>query len=308
MVVDPASSRAQFRLQVAELASQSPLIGAWCERVAAGTAISDVALDRVTATGHALDSWVGVKKVFAATHAVLQGRDHALRQYVPTLGGQARTDGGFDDMLTGFVDDHLDEMLPLLPRMMVANDPSAGIAMWQAAAQVAPQGYALLCIGAAAGLELVADALEPSLTGRPVSRRGVDTAPIDVRDDLAARWLLGVCPPDDVQRFELTRRAIAAVVDGDIRVAAQDAVTAIESASAAVPLVVMGASVLCMLQDPTTVLDAVRHRLGVTYFVSDEAVAMHRRAGNGAGLEAHAPSDRVIRVQRYDDGEAETLA
>lgn len=273
-----------------------------CERVASGAAVSDGALGRIVGSGHSLESWVGIKKVFVATLAVLQEHPDPLRQWVPVLGGTGRVGPAFDDALTAFVDQHLPDILLLLPRMMVANDPASGIAMWRAADRFLPPEASLLCVGAAAGLELVADSLEPSLTWRPISRRGVDTAPIDVRDDLSTRWLLAVCPPDDVERFELTRRAIAAARDQHVHVDPEDAVTAIESVSATNPLVVMGASVLCMFDEPRQLIEAVQQRPGVTYLVSDEVVSVHRRSGNGNGLGDRAPGDRAILVQRWETG------
>lgn len=126
MVVDPATSRAHFRLQVAELESQSRLLGAWCERVAVGAAISDAALVRIADGGHELESWIGVKKVFVAVLAVLQAHQDPLHDRVPTLGGVGRVDHAFDQVLTRFVDENLDEIVAFLPRMMVANDPSTG--------------------------------------------------------------------------------------------------------------------------------------------------------------------------------------
>ena len=87
----------------------------------------------------------------------------------------------------------------------------------------AQRPLALFDLGASAGLNLVADALDdPWLDGqgRPlpcatspdvILRRGFDARPIDVRDDDAALWLRACVWPGDTIREERLAQAIAAM-------------------------------------------------------------------------------------------------
>jgi hypothetical protein len=113
------------------------------------------------------------------------------------------------------------------------------------------QPVALVDLGASAGLNLACDAyrveLGPWRLGPPTSsvvlrtelrgeltepvvppigwRRGLDRAPLDPRRDDDARWLLACQWPDDLERFERTRRALRlARRNGGVEVVAGDLV------------------------------------------------------------------------------------
>lgn len=301
------SLRSAVGAQAATLADMSPLLGQWTSRVAHDPALSDEIFVALAEGGFDLSSWVGVRKVFTACVTVANLHDLPLTRFVPALGGVGNCGAEFTIALKDVLNHHLGDVIALSDRMLVANDPATGIEMWSAAQAQIPAGGELLVVGAGAGLELVADGLDERLTWRPAVRSGVDLHPIDVRDELSTRWLLAVCPPDDVMRAERTRQAIDLAKERAIKIVAGDAVEHLVTHSAT-NLVVMGASVLCMFDDPARFIEAARRRSGVTWLVSQEVVSVHRRSGLGAGLENRRPGDIVTRVVHWVKGSVRIVA
>lgn len=305
MLNEAQELRSGFEREAHILREMSPLLGQWTEPVAGG-AINDSALSYFTHRGYEAASWVAVKRFFTACLTMAQLTDDAFLRYVPTFNGQPQVNEQFDQDLAELVDTNKAKICGLFPRMLVANDPLSGIQMWQAATPWVPQEASLLIVGAGAGLELVADSLAPDLNWHPRERRGVDTSPIDLNDPVSRAWLLAVCPPDDVTRADRTRHAITLARQNQIRVLKQDAVRAITQDESKT-LVIMGGSLMCMLEDPTTLIAACRARSGQTFLVSQEVVAVHRRAGLGEGLEQMTPDAASLKVVSFNDGRQHVL-
>lgn len=111
----------------------------------------------------------------------------------------------------------------LTRRSVQTNEVSRAVAWMWPAAVLAPPGapLGLLDLGASAGLNLVADALDLAWTagGAPLAvgaagairqRRGFDRAPLDVTRDEDAAWLRACIWPGERERLERLERAIAA--------------------------------------------------------------------------------------------------
>jgi hypothetical protein len=209
--------------------------------------------------------------MFASIHfLLLSGRDDAgLRAHYPNL--TARPDPADPvPALRRFCDRHADELAGLLAtRSTQTNEigrcslllPALGIV----AAEVGPLAH--LDVGTSAGLNLLLDryhyAYEPGgpvgppstveLTcgtrGDPpipdalpavVERCGLDRCPVDVRDPEQSRWLEACVWPDQTDRFERLRAALAIARTADVEIRTGDAVTdtaALVTAAVAHPVV-----------------------------------------------------------------------
>jgi len=84
-----------------------------------------------------------------------------------------------------------------------------------------------------------------------VWRAGIDLAPVDVRDPEAAGWLEALVWPEQAERFERLRKAVAIARDDPPRVVRGDLVEALPALAAQAPrdatLVVFGVAVLSYL-------------------------------------------------------------
>jgi hypothetical protein len=178
-----------------------------------------------------------------------------------------------------FVVDEWDALAAtMLARRTQTNEPRRCATLLPVLAAL-PQPLALLEVGAAAGLclypdryayryapdrqvgsaELVLDcrvsgpAPLPTALPEVVWRAGLDLSPLDVRDDEDVRWLESLIWPEQHDRFEILRAAVAIARDDPAPVRRGDLTTDLAAACAAAPrdasLVVYHSAVLSYLDD-----------------------------------------------------------
>ena len=209
--------------------------------------------------------------LFASVHflLLLGRRDHGLRAHYPNLTPEPDSS---DPMpaLRAFCRRHRDELAELLAtRSTQTNEIGRCSVLLPALAIVAAEVGPLsqLDVGTSAGLNLLLDryhyTYEPGgqvggpssvqLTcgtrGDPpippalppiVERRGLDRCPLDVHDPAEARWLEACVWPDQTDRFERLRAAVALAREVELEILTGDAVTAtrpLVMAAAAHPVV-----------------------------------------------------------------------
>ncbi len=185
--------------------------------------------------------------VFAAVHDVLlAGADHELARHyrsVASIRGiayQPLGDRQLAELFISFCRTHHDELaVRCATRSTQTNEVGRCAAIRAALCSLrVDRPVALLDVGCSAGLNLFVDAYgyeygqvragEPAAT--PVlhcelagvlpplelpavaSRVGLDQSPIDPSDPIEVRWLLACLWPDDVERFERFRAAVAVAV------------------------------------------------------------------------------------------------
>lgn len=210
--------------------------------------------------------------LFACVHdLLLRGReDDGLRAHYPNLHDGPPPTGAPLDALRAFCRRHHDELVALLTtRTTQTNEigrcslllPAFGLL----ADEVGPLSH--LDVGTSAGLNLLLDRYQyryepggevggpspvrlvcgtrgrvpvPATMPAVVERRGLDRSPVDVRDPDQARWLEACVWPDQTDRFERLRAALAIAATTPIEIHRGDAVAdtaALVLASAAHPVV-----------------------------------------------------------------------
>lgn len=317
----------------AVMLDSSPLFSYFCTKIAEEPCDRDAALFVFFAEhGVRYDMWKGARQVLTAAMSELrEHRDHELATYVPVLDGDREPDGHGYDLFRSFLWSRHQAMATKLTRPAVLNDPLGGIRVLSLLADYLsggglsggdgrPRSLDLLNVGAAAGLELVADRLHQHAAGPLdshdpdhhnldchdiVGRRGVDISPIDPTAPDQLEWMLAFLEPEDVAArnriFEAVRLrdTLGVVVDrGD----AFDATAAMTTAPGTLP-VIFGVSFLCGVDDPGLMDEVLRGRTGDVVWIADEAVGVLRKLGYGAGLEAEAPTKRGSVLTHYRDGE-----
>jgi len=195
--------------------------------------------------------------LFASVHhLLLADPDAPLARFYPNLGGGA--DGDPVPVFLEFCATHADEIRRLIAtRLPQTNEVGRSALLVAGLAQLEAEPIALLDVGASAGLNLLLDryayadghghrlgasdvVIECAFTGaRPgasgphgvadrlpvlASRLGLDAAPVDVSDAESARWLEACVWPDQADRFERLRRAIALDAADPVEVRRGDAV------------------------------------------------------------------------------------
>lgn len=234
-----------------------PLFRSWCVAVAQETGRDDGTLTAFESRGLRFTSWKAVQSLLRATSMELRraGEDLQLVDYFPVLGGQLPADDRAFQLWRELLRDrrghlvrHLDG--PVRP----LNDPINGVRILSLLDDYLDETYAepltleLLCVGAAAGLELVADALTADvlppevvstgglraagdlpLLGRHsiVHRGGVDLEPLDPRDSATLDAMLSLLEPEEVDRQTRIRRAARLAQQQDIVVSKRDAFAAV---------------------------------------------------------------------------------
>ncbi|TWP33950.1 DUF2332 family protein [Leekyejoonella antrihumi] len=312
---EEVSHRAAFA-NAAERLEHSPLYHLLCRRVAEDRLYEEGTFAYFVREGAPLETWKDARKVLTATHSLLRergGKDY-LAEYFPVLGGHRPPDERAYQLFREFLRDRRSTIALRLGRPAVLNDPAGGTRVYALLTDYLRHAYAdpvpvdLLCVGAAAGLELVADRLDPAeglLRGHEVVRRlGVDLAPVDVARQDQLDWLLSFRLPEDVAGQVRTMRATQLLVDEGVVVDQRDAFRAAAApvTAPAVP-VVFGVSFLCSVEQPGRVHEVLRQREGDVIWISDEAAGVLTHLGLADDLEGVDPSSRVTRLMHYREGE-----
>lgn len=293
-----------------------PLYRRWCALAAAETGADGRTFTAFTAYGLDFDDWRAAQRLLWATSLDLRlaGRDRPLADYYPVLDGTLAPDNRSYQLWTERLRDSRGPIGRLLQeRPLPINDPAAGVRMLRLADGYLRQTFAepvtieLVSVGAAAGLELMADAIEPDLLAgqQIVSRRGYDLAPLDTRREGVLDRMLALLEPEQVATQERIRRAARLVDEQDIVVSRRDAfaVVAGEGFGFGRLPIVFGSSFLCsvdnrMLMD---VLMRARHAEGI--WISEESVAVLRSVSQAPELRHASPTARAMRLAHFHAGE-----
>ncbi|MDX1690080.1 MAG: DUF2332 domain-containing protein [Acidimicrobiia bacterium] len=214
--------------------------------------------------------------LLAAVHdLLLEGIDHPLAAWYPTVGGTRGPDGveaPFRDAVLA----HRDRVRAVLATRTVQTNEVRRSVGWYAALAPLRRPLALVEVGASGGLNLRWDrygyrfgaiaagdpdaglvlttgvrGAHPPVPPSPppvVFRRGIDRAPVDVSDPAGARWLRALVWPEQTDRMERLDLALDAARSEPVRIDAGDALDLVGAAVAEAPeeadLVVMHSFVL----------------------------------------------------------------
>ena len=217
--------------------------------------------------------------------------------------------------------EHGEEVTGLVRRRATQlNEPNRCATLLPILARI-PGPLALLEVGASAGLCLLPDRYAYDYDGGPrvnpgapgpvlqcavrgpvpvparapevVWRAGLDLSPIDVGDDAAVAWLEALIPPDEPDRLERLRAAVALarrdpppVVEGDLR---RDLPALAASAPPGATLVVFHSGVLAYLGDADRVAFAATVRsLGAAWISNEPPWAQPEAVPEASGRHALA--------------------
>jgi hypothetical protein len=238
--------------------------------------------------------------LFACVHDLLLrgGDDGDLRRHYPNLRTGPPPPGDPLDALRAFCTRHHDELVTLLGTRSTQTNEIGRCSLLlpvfgMLAGEVGPLTH--LDVGTSAGLNLLLDRYEytyvpgghvggpstvhlecgtrghvpvPRAMPEIAERRGLDRSPVDVHDSEQRRWLEACVWPDQTDRFERLRAALAIAQEADVEIRQGQAATdtaALVAAATAHP-VVTNTWVLSYLSnaDRVTYLDALedcgRHR------------------------------------------------
>ncbi len=318
MADDETGARAAFAAAADDLGA-SPLYRLLCRRVADDVLYEDErTFQYFVREGASFTAGEDAHQVLTAVTYLLrerEGRDQ-LAEYYPVLGGRRPPDERAFQLFREVLRDRRSRLALWLSRPVTLDDPAGGIrvmgllADYLAAAYADPVPIDLTCVGAAAGLELVADLITPGLLeGHQVVRRlGVDRVPIDVRSREELDWMLSVLLPEDLAGQDRIRQAARLVESGDVILTRRDAFEAAADPirDDAVP-VLFGVSFLCDVDDPSRLDAVLRRRAGDVIWVSDESARVMAQLGMGESLAGVAPATRVTRLSHYRDGEVVSI-
>ncbi len=247
---EPERLADEFRFFARMCTGRSPLYAALAARVAGTPAL--LALASGAAPGQP-----PVNLLFGAVHdLLLAGAAHPLAGFYPSVGGAEAPEEAFP-AFADFCRRHRAEILVRVrTRRVQTNEVGrSGIllpALAEAAREAGPRPSYLIEVGASAGLNLLHDRYRyqysdgqrcgpesPALVRVEVrgprrvpvpaqppgwsDRVGVDVAPGDVTDDGAMRWIEALIWPDQVERLELLRAAVAVARRDPPRILAGDA-------------------------------------------------------------------------------------
>ncbi|NNG38097.1 DUF2332 family protein [Flexivirga sp. ID2601S] len=313
--VDVAQARAAFA--AAADAFDGPLYRHWCRTMAAETGRDDRTFTAFGSYGLDFGDWRAAQRLLRVTSLELRraGRDHPLADYFPVLGGTLPPDGRSYQLWTELLRDRRGPIGRRLQEPSVPlNDPIAGLRIMRLLHSHLTQTYAepvvleLLAVGAAGGLELVADGFQPGLLDGQhiVRRRGVDLDPLDTRDPQVRDEMLALLEPEDVAAQDRVQRAARLVAEQDIVVSRQDAFDAVSKEGfgfGRLP-VVFGVSFLCGVDDPERMDQLMRARHAEGIWISDETAGVLARFVDDPQLRDVPPSTRVTRLAHYRGGEA----
>lgn len=309
-----AECRAAFAAAAGHFAG--PLYRRWCTLAGAETGGDDRTFTAFTAYGLDFGDWRAAQRLLRATSLDLRltGRDRPLAAYFPVLDGTLPPDHRSYQLWTERLRDRRGPIGRLLQEDPVPlNDPQAGVRMLRLA-----DGYLrgtftdpvildLVCVGAAAGFELVADSFEPDLlAGQHISaRRGFDIHPLDPRRDGVLDRMLAMLEPEQVAAEERIRRAARLVDEHDVVVSRRDAFDVVAAPGfgfGRLPLV-FGSSFLCTLDDRGRMDELMRARHAEGIWICDEAVAVLRSVTDSPVLADAPGGARATRLTHYRAGE-----
>lgn len=224
---------ARYRQFADQECPQQPLYVAICEAIATDAELLALHADMPAAQARP-------NLLLAALHeAVLSEPEQALAAYYRSVGGQRAPDAALPALLRDRLLGDARLRSRLLSHATQTNEPGRcaplRLALDALVARSGLRRLALFDFGCSAGLNLAVDEDELCCAGtrrgpglrlsldcdwrggelpaaedwQIVARLGVDLAPVDVRDEQAARWLQACVWPDDVGRFERLSAALA---------------------------------------------------------------------------------------------------
>jgi hypothetical protein len=277
-----------------------PLYRHWCTAASAEIAADDRTFTAFAAYGLDFGSWHGPQRPLAG--------------YFPVLSGTLAPDGRSYQLWTELLRDRRGPIgRRLQERPLPLNDPQAGVRILRLVTEHLQAVYAepviidLVAVGAAAGLELVADEFEPDLlAGQHIaSRRGFDIRPLHPQESDTLDRMLSQLEPEQVAAQKRVQRAVRLVDEQDIVVSRRDAFDAVAAEGfgfGRLP-VVFGSSFLCTVQDRRRMDDLMRARHAEGIWVSEEAVGVLRSVSDAASLRGAESSNRAVRLAHYRAGE-----
>lgn len=219
-----------------------PMYARLCRTIAADPALSGLLLEAPTAQR------VPVLVLAALHDLVLDHPELPLARWYPSVDGDPDHDGDLHDALRSAVAQHRDRLVDRVRHRQVQTNEVNRCVGWQAALSIVcaddDRPLALLEVGASAGLNLgfdryriefagadgavgppdspvhlattVRTGARPELT-RPlppvVARVGLDQHPLDPADPDDARWLTACCWPEQRERLDRLRAALAATAE-----------------------------------------------------------------------------------------------
>jgi len=202
-------------------------------------------------------------------HLILNGAQHPLARWYPTVGGRADAEGDPYSDFRDFVLDRRERVVEMLATRSTQTNEIGRCSVlrpaWAVVAEEVQRPLGLVELGCSAGLNLLFDqwayayspdgprygdpatdvlveaqsrggalpALGPVELG---SRVGIDLHPIPVADDEAARWLLACVWPEQLSRFRRLQKAIEVARTRQLRLVAGDIVELLPSIAQNVPM------------------------------------------------------------------------
>ncbi|RNI20665.1 DUF2332 family protein [Flexivirga caeni] len=307
-------SRAAFAAAAERFAG--PLYRQWCATAGAETGFDDRTFTAFAAYGVDFGDWHAAQRLLRATSLDLRLDDgeQALAAYFPVLDGTMAPDNRSYQLWTERLRDRRGPIGRLLQEHpLPRNDPAAGVRMFRLAdrylrdAFAGPVAVELVAVGAAAGLELVADSFEPDLfAGQHISaRRGYDLHPLDARQPDVMQRMLAQLEPEEVDVQERILRAAQLVDEQDIVVSRRDAfdVVAAEGFGFGRLPIVFGSSFLCMVEERTRMDELMRARHAEGIWISAEVVGVLRAVTDDPALADTPAGAPALRLAHYRAGE-----
>lgn len=293
-----------------------PLYRYWCATAGAETGPDDRTFTAFASYGLDFGSWQAAQRLLRATSEELRhlGPQRPLAGYYPVLNGTLRPDSRSYQLWTELLRDRRGPIgRRLQQRPLPLNDPQAGVRMLRLVTEHLQSVYAepvtldLVAVGAAAGLELVADAFEPDLlAGQHIaSRRGYDLHPLHPQEQDTLDRMLSQLEPEQVAAQARVQWAARLVDQQDIVVSRRDAFDVVAAAGfgfGRLP-VVFGSSFLCMVDERTKMDELMRARHAEGIWVSEETVGVLRSVSDAAALRDAEPMARAVRLAHYRAGE-----
>jgi hypothetical protein len=309
-----ADSRAAFAAAAQRFSG--PLYRHWCTLAGGETGFDDRTFTAFTAYGLDFGDWRAARKLLRATSLDLRraGRDAPLAAYFPLLGGTLAPDNRSYQLWTERLRDRRGPIGRLLQEDPVPlNDPQAGVRMLRLADSYLAEAFAgsvileLVCVGAAAGFELVADSFEPDLLAAHhiAARRGYDLRPLDPRQEGVLDRMLALLEPEQVAAQARIRRAARLIDELDIVVSRRDAFDVVISAGfgfGRLP-VVFGSSFLSVTDNRHRMDELMRARHTEGIWICDETAQVLRSVTDAPMLDEASGTERATRLAHYRGGE-----